>query len=264
MENNFEKLINLHGPVDEFKTPSGQTVYLREINGEDENIISNKGLSKEGKSFNLYITRVVVGFNEQIRNPTYAEVMSWGLRDKYAILIRSRIISIGSILEFRFHWPNDKQATTYSEDLTNFIWDYNQPMPTEEDKLLYNEERIPPYGPEFKSGYRTHTLTNGKQVRYKFSTGYTEKFMMDLVDEDTHRNSELFARELSLLVDKDWIKVENLSQFSSKDLREIRADIEKVDKNYNLLTEVVNPRNPFEKQFIPVVGIEDFFFPKEI
>jgi hypothetical protein len=188
--------------------------------------------------------------------------MDMRIRDKYAILIFSRIQSLGSELRFQYTWPGYEQPTIYVEDLNNFIADYSKPVP-KEGEPGYFAERIAPY--EFSDGrYREIQLSSKKEIRYLYSNGYTEKYMLDLSEEDLHRNSELYSRKLSIKVGNDWVKVEKLSDFSIRDLQEIRKDIKEFDRNYNLLTEISNPRNPFEKQFIPIVGIEDFFFQEAI
>jgi hypothetical protein len=254
--------LKYEGRVAEFIAPSGSVYYVRELNGDDESIISNTALNKQGKAFNLFISSIVVAFNNNMRNPTYEEVMDMRIRDKYAILIFSRIQSLGSELRFQYTWPGYEQPTIYVEDLNNFIADYSKPVP-KEGEPGYFAERIAPY--EFSDGrYREIQLSSKKEIRYLYSNGYTEKYMLDLSEEDLHRNSELYSRKLSIKVGNDWVKVEKLSDFSIRDLQEIRKDIKEFDRNYNLLTEISNPRNPFEKQFIPIVGIEDFFFQEAI
>ena len=51
--------------------------------------------------------------------------------------------------------------------------------------------------------------------------------------------------------------------FSPKDLREIRAEIKKVDAPFLGISEITNPRTKEVAKF-PILQLKDFFYPEEI
>lgn len=250
------------GEVQQVKLPSGMLVIIRDLNGEDETIISNVKLTQERKSFDAYLSNIVVAVDGVVGNPSFAQVKSWKLRDKYATLIFSRIMSIGEEVRFQYQFPKDETPLTFVENLSRYVWDYNTPFPKKgEDN--YDVERIPPYDSSLSSNERELELTSGKKVRYLYANGVTESYMLDRLEEELHKHTELLARQLSFFDGKAWIRVQNFKMFSIKDTREIWNDINTNDRAYNLVTELEHPRTD-EMQIIPIVGIQDFFFPEEI
>jgi hypothetical protein len=257
----MENLKEKYGNTKELLVPSGYKVIIREQNGDDDDLISNVALSESGTSFNMFIASLVV-WSELTGKPlTMEDVLSMKLRDKYFVLMSSRVFSIGPILKFKYDWKDGKPPVHYEDDLRQYLWDYNEEIPGEREPR-YFKYRIKPY-PNGKDSLREFTLTSGKEVRYKYINGYGEKYLLELGNDMLTINAELKARELELKVDSKWYKVENFKPFTARDMQELRADVAINDERFDGLTDLENPSSG-NTATIPLIGIQDFFFPRGV
>lgn len=264
MNYDLEKLKEIYGNVKELTIPSGYKVVIREQNGNDDSIISNALGVKNGTSTDYFIREIVVGNNWSNSNRFSVEdTDNMKLCDKYGIMIASRIFSLGQILNFSYTWVDEnggEMEIEYEEDLGLYIWDYSKPFPKEGDEEFY-KYRIKPH----KHGgdnIREITLESGKKVRYHFIDSIGEKFQLNQEEDNTSINSELLARRLELF-NGSWIKVENFKVFSSREMSEIRSDVEDNDNILNIYSDIQNPKTKNMIRF-PILNSPDFFFPRVI
>lgn len=249
-----------------FKIPSGYEVTIREQNGNDDDILSNQATAKDLTNLNIFIASLVVNTNLPFAvggKLTSELVKKMVIRDKYFILIQSRIHSIGKDLKITYDWGKDEGGKLeYIEDLTRYIWDYNKQFP-EEGEEHYDEERIEPYIIPNVYEKQEITLTSGKHLRFKLMDGFSETELMKLPLDQMTRNAELRARALELKTGADWVKVENFSMFSKKDMSELNKLVKLADPTFSAVTDIKNPQTGETLKF-PIMGTLDFFYPEEI
>jgi tyrosyl-tRNA synthetase len=87
--------------------------------------------------------------------------------------------------------------------------------------------------------------------------------MLKLPDEAMTKNTELKARSLQFDNNGEWLKAENFSMFTSREMSEIRTMVNLVDASYNPTTEIENP-NTKEKMNYPIMYGKDFFYQEGI
>ena len=153
----------------EYTLPSGGKITIREQNGEDDDIISNAALAKNGNHINAFISGITISTDlTKTGKLLIKDVMELKIRDKYAILFMSRCFSLGPICEFEYDWGKDNGGkVTYEDNLENYIWDYavdNFPMPGEDN---YFDQRIRPYIQGLETR-RELELSSGKLISYEY------------------------------------------------------------------------------------------------
>jgi len=259
-----EKLNEVYGEVVSLITPSGCQVTIRQQNGDDDDIISNSVMSQDGTSINKFVSGIVVDTDITVsRKLSLNDVLAMKLCDKFFIILASRIFSLGNMLRFSYAWDNMNGPIEYEEDLTNYIWDYSkEDFPFNPPDPGYFKYRIQPH--KFgKDTSREIVLYSGKRLKYTFMNGYGEKYLLKLSPEVQSKNQELLARDLQLMLDNKWVKVENFKHFSPKEMAEIRREVNDNDRSSELITELTNPTNGEKIPYL-IVGTPDFFFPREV
>lgn len=250
----------------EFIGPSGYKYTIREENGEDEEVLSNPSDAQNLMNITNFISRIVVktDFTESTKL-TPIDALNLPLRDRYAILIQSRIFSIGEELDFTYSWPLESEPTYYSQDLRELIFDDYTNITKEalEDK----PDAIKPYKDiellhtlKFKD-YEV-TLSSGKEIKFNLMDGNAEAWSLSLPMDKQTRNAELLARGLKLKVNGNWETVQQFSLFTIKDMSEMRSIVHEIDPIWQGTVEIVNPRTN-EKSLYPILGAPHFFFPTE-
>ena len=112
----------LYGKKFTFKLPSGYEVTIREQNGEDDDILSNPIDARTFMNISKFISGIVTDTDITANRLLSAEdVQKMPSLDRYAIMLNSRIFSLGKILDFRYDWegPAEGQVRTldYEVDL---------------------------------------------------------------------------------------------------------------------------------------------------
>jgi len=256
----LKKLTEQYGDVIEVVTPSGDKVVLRQQTGEDDDILSSPTGSYLGENLNKFVQGIVVRGGKGIK-PTYDDIESMKLCDKYFIIIASRIFSLGNIVRFEYEWP-DGLVAEYEEDLEQLIWDYaSDDFPVKGD-VLYNKFRIPPHQGGNKGG-EEFTTSSGKHFRFTYMNGEGEKYLMQLSIESLGKNTELRARQLEQKLGDNWVKVENFKNYNAKEMVEIRNKVFMADPIIQIFTEIPHPKTK-EKIEFPILSSSDFLFPREI
>ena len=232
-----------------FLTPSLLEVKIRETNGADDDILSS--VEDPVEMLNRYLSNVVQSINENTKIKG-SDIKDLRLRDKYFILIKSRIFSLGETLFFKQDWGNGAPPEEYAIDLRNYVWeDLEEPM---------GPDAIRPY-PEMEliTGY----LSSEKQVRMKFLDGHGEAMLMKKSPQARTINMQLLARNLEVFQDGQWVKVQNFAPFNSREMAQIRALYEELDPPVEGLVELVNPTT-LQPHYISLLEIKDFFFPVKV
>jgi hypothetical protein len=241
--------------------PSGHTVTIREQNGDDDATLSmiTKGKGRDQiDNLNRFISSIIIqnGFTNK-PFMTVDEVESLRLRDKYYILLKSRMHSLGEEVVF-LNTCSDKDCKhemECTEDLKLFdadLEDYH-PQPTD------YKYAVKPYTDGGKDLTHEFDLASGKRVRFDYMTGKGEKKALEAYRNDASKNTELYARNFAIKVGNDWQSLGSMAVFGPKDMAQIRKEVEKWDSQFILASEVTCPKCGNE-MLIPMNGIQDFFF----
>jgi len=247
---------------DEFITPSGHRVKIREQNGADDDILSNPAEATTLKNLSRFIAGIIMDSDYTNSGKlTVDEVHNLPSLDRYAILIHSRIFSLGPTMEFKYNWGENGGEVEYEQDLNELIFDYSQ-TPTMEE-LEAKPNAVPFYPEPEKIKDIEFTLTSGKQLKFDLMTANGESYVANLPLDKQTKNQIYVARNLCYMVNEKWDKVSNFALFSVKDMIEIRNHIHSLDPIFNGTTIIENPVT-HEKLEVPIVGMKDFFYPGEI
>lgn len=244
----------------EFMTPAGYMYSIREQNGNDEDILSNPLDVQNLMNLTKFIQAIVVDTNFTAnRRLTIEDADRIPLNDRYCILFKSRIFSLGEEVDFEYDWgTQDIGKQIYGQDLNEMLFDYSQ-EPTE--KILAEKPNAIPYYPEQNKLVDYEVVTSsGKSVLFDLLTGAGERFLVTLPVEKQTRNAALLARNLRLLVDGKWEKVENFSIFSVRDIAEIRKAIFEHDPVFDGNTDVEHPNIPGRVEKYPIMLSPTFFY----
>lgn len=244
--------------------PSGKYAVIREQNGNDDDIMSNPLTSENGDNFNQFLCAIIIETNlTQHGKMTMQDIDSMLIRDKYVLILASRIHSLGESLYFKYDWGEDVGVQKYQENLNRYIWPYGEEEFPFEGMPGYDKWRAKPYLENNEQGVRELQLNSGKQVRWRYITVGKEKALLKVRVEDKTKNLELKMRDLEIYVDGTWMRVDNFSVFSTRDMIEMRNDIHLYDSDFMPMTDIKNPLTGEVVEY-PVIGSLDFFYPEEI
>lgn len=252
-----------------FEVPSGDQYVIREQNLDDDEILSRldmKGTndSERLENYNNFIRAIVIEGPQGKRPLTSEEVLNMKNKDKYHILLKSRIHSIGKILKFKTQCRNeaceDGKELKFTEDLEQYDNDFK----SNEGKGNGFKFQITPYIDRSNSLYDEFVLSTGRKCRYKYMNGHSELLMVNLAKNSVvSDNSMLYIRQLEVWGDGKWNVVSGLNIFGKKEGIELKARVETHDKQDMLVMECKCPYCKHE-WYMPFNAIKDFFFPMEI
>lgn len=256
----------LYGKLKELTLPSGYKVTIREQNGADDDVLSNQVTAQDLTNINIFLSTLIIDTNLPfaVKGKLSIEgAKKIALRDKYFIIFASRIHSMGNIVKFKYDWGEElKGIVEYEDDLNNYVWDYEKPLPLEGEPDYY-EYRIQPYDHALVYQIFTHTLKSGKTVRFNLLDGNSEAYLIKLSTDQQTKNTELKARNLELKTDTGWEKVENFQFFRKPEMVELHALVADLDPNFNGITELKHPTEKIIEK-IQIIAVKDFFYPVEI
>lgn len=246
-----------------FTAPSGFEYTIREQNGADDDILSNPSEASTLINISRFIAGIVIDTNSTAnRKLTVEQAHMMPSLDRYAILIKSRILSNGEDLEFEYDWgPDGGGKSTYCQPLDEYLFDYSKEI--DDDTLASKPNAIKPYPLKDKTKDIAFSLSSGKEVKFDLLTGASESYLVNLPLEQRTQNKALVARNLCLLVDGKWEKVSSFHLFSMKDMREIRTNVKTIDPEFSGICTLMNPHNGMSAD-INIMAIKDFFYPGEI
>lgn len=256
--------------VTTFTAPSGHTYTIREQNGQDEEILSNLREINNLMNLTNFLQAIILKSSRKASKFTIQEVLDLPILDRYAILIQSRIFSIGETLEFKYRWPvSDGVANEveYEQDLNEFLLPYDEIPNMDPEKLAAcleaHPEAIPIYPKQGQEKGIVMNLNSGKRIKFDLLDGNSERYMGKLTEATLTRNSEFIARNLCLEVEGKWDPVSNFSLFSVKDMYEMRRIINNIDPLFIPCTKIANPLNG-EQQSFNILTTSNFFFPEDV
>lgn len=249
--------------------PSGYSCEIREQNGEDEEVLSNPSKIKNFMNVNEFIAGIVTHTNFTASGKLLVQdVMKLPLLDRAAILINSRIFSLGEELEFNYKWPRsegskEQSEFTYTQDLHEYLFEDYGNKPTEEE-CDAKPDAIPYYVNRNEEGLVqltdiTFTLSSGKEIMWDIATVESEQYLMKLGLDNISRNKDLLARNLRLKINGNWEKVQNFKLFSVKDMAEMRKEILALDPTFTGNTEIEDPITHNKAQ-ISILSVPTFFY----
>lgn len=245
-----------------FIAPSGYQYVIREQNGADDDVLSNVGDANNLMNISKFIAGIVTETNATSHGTlTPLEAHRLPVLDRYCILLNSRIFSMGNILEFQYDWGNAGGKVDYEQDLEEFLYDYSK-LPTEQE-LISKPDAIPfyPHPGELKD--ITFELSSGKLMKFDIMTGESEVNLMNSFLLKRTKNQELMARNLCRKINDQWETVKEFSNYSVRDMQEIRKTIASYDPAWVGTTEVTNPVTG-EKANVSIMSMNSFFYPGEI
>lgn len=240
----------------EISVPTGKRYIIREQNGYDDEVLSQVTSIDDADVINRFMANIILKDSEG-NTVYYEDVLKMPLRDKYTLLIQSRIFSLGSELKFEHDWGSNVPPQQYTDDLTQYVWeDYNSPFPGP-GSPNYFKYRMPPYAPGIGNGVEFEV--DGLRLKFDLLDGRGETHLLKLQPGSQNINQELIARNLSIYKD-GWVKAVNFAGFTARQMAQIRAKIKQFDERIEVLTSI---DHPFSGQVIeiPLIGIRDFFFP---
>lgn len=246
-----------------FIAPSGASYTIREQNGEDDDILSNPSTAQNLMNLSHFMSAIILDqtFYPNKKTLSAEEVLNLPCNDRYAILINSRIHSIGNILEFTYDWGNNLGKQLYEVDLNDFV--FNKPISEITNEDLENKpEAIPLY---LEGSLKDIPINLGdKELLFDVMTGVGEQYQLELPLEKRTANQKIIARNLRLKVNNQYEKVTNFKMFSVKDMMEIRKAIAESDPLFTGNTKVVHPSNPDLVSYVNILGLPGFFWQEGI
>lgn len=240
-----------------FVAPSGYFYEIREQNGADEDILSNPVDARTLMNLTKFISAIVVKTDFTAKGKLSIEdALALPVNDRYAIIIQSRIFSLGEEVSFEFDWGKEFGGKVmYGQDLHELLFDDYSISPSEEE--VEKKPEAIPYYPMGKK-LRDHQIftSSGKELLFDCMTGESEK---ESIQVEQTRNTPLIHRNLRLKVDDKYEKVLNFSLFSPRDMQEIRREVFAIDPIFQGNTEIENPKTGQTAKYF-IFGAPDFFF----
>lgn len=237
--------------------PDLEPIQIRETNGEDEGIISSLQDATTGENLNKFLASVVkIPTEEDLKRATVQDILNWPLNNKYYTIFKVRRLSLGDILKFNHTCTNPACGciTEYEDNISEYDNDFKNPTP--------GTNKIQPY-PNGKYREITILLSSGKRVKWYVRDGNSEKVALETPLDSLNKNSSLIERNLQIANGDKYEKVTNFKIFSSKDMVEIRASVEKYDKAWDCTLTLKCPKcQNTDKPSL--FSIPDFFFPTAI
>ena len=215
-------------------TPTGAEFEIREATGADDDVLSNVTLDEAGV-VNKYLAGIVIK-DSKGKNPTVEDIERLLLRDKYTLLIKSRIFSLGKMLIFSYDWQNEEPPVEYEVDLSDYVWEDYDKFP-EEGSDKYFKERIGPYKVE-----NLNLMLGDKEVKMDILNGFGERYLLELPPVKRTINTQLLARNLSMQQGDEWKKIVSFMSFPSRDIVKLREIISVNYPDNAGLVEVLNPQ----------------------
>lgn len=243
-----------------FKIPSGLEVTIREQNGDDDDVISRLKNNNDGTSINKFIASICLEVEGLPGKPSHNDILKWKNRDKYYVLLKSRIFSLGETLTYNYKCinPDCGKESTFEEDLRLYDRDFSKPLEETNNGFKYQVQPYLTSSPTVEID-----LTSGKKVRYKYLNGLSEKKLLEINKDEISKNTELLVRDMEWFNGGQWHKLQRFDVFSSKDMMEIRSHITKYDMPFDAVSDC---KCPYCQKVanISLLAQPSFFFPQEI
>ena len=242
------------GKESEIFCPDTRTVRVRETNGNDDSNLSRLSEAESGESLINFLADIVLWDSKLNRKPLAGDILNWPINTRTYTLFKQRILNHGPLMTFKKTCPDSKckLETTYEVDIQeDHDNDLNEPKPGRNRIQLY------PKGSEEVIEF---TISSGKRLRFFIMTGVLEKASLDMPRDTQDQNTKLILRRLQIFNADQWISVTSFHGFSSREMGEIRAYVEKYDPQFMSDVHVTSPKCKLQDS-VPLLFIPDFYFP---
>lgn len=231
--------------------PDGEVYTLRETTGADEDLLSRMRHDGSMEPMYQFLSRVIV--SPKLNTSAVKKLKA---RVKWYLVLKSRILSLGEELTFKYRFQGDEHDSDIEENLAQFDFDYEHDTWTPESKAPQ------PY-PDNETHY-SFKLSSGLDCRFEYLTGLHEENALKKLKtapKSLTINHELIIRNFAIMDGNgDWIPVVEFSKFSSRVMRELRAELDKYDKEWAGIMDVESPTGTIDN--VSIFQLEDFFFPR--
>lgn len=244
------------GTKETITLPDSRVIEIRENNGDDESILSRFKDAMEGTSINNYLSSIITrGVEPAMDKFTPKDILYWKINCKSLTLVKARILSLGDIFKFNFTCGNPKCNHTqiFEEDLNPYVKDYSED----------NKSGIKPYPLGAETTHEFTIKSSGRKVKFDILDGVAEKASLDTPRDNLNKNHGLLIRNLHILHENNWERVFQFAMFSSKELVQLRAEVSRVDPEYDPTSIITCPKCN-QTSIVSILGEPSFFYPTEI
>lgn len=242
-----------YGKVLKVTVPSGRVWEIRESNGDDEATLSTLSDLESGENVYNFLANIIIGPTK----PLSKDIADWPVNDVNVLIFKHRILNHGSSLIFKHTDAQDakKEEVEYTEDLSAIDADLGA------KDYQYDPHKVFPY-PNGADIQIEFVLSSKKKLRFKIMTGVLQAKAASIPQTKMNRNTSLFARDMEWFNDHNqWEVLFSFRKFTSKEMVEIRAAVDKYDPPFNPEVTFKNP-NTGNNQTVPVMSIPTFYFPE--
>lgn len=247
------------GKKTDITLPSGNTVTIRELNGEDEEILSSESAADAGENIYNFLTSITEHDKLLGTKPTPEDIKNWPVNDKYYLLYKQRLLNHGPELSFSAMCPVQGCSThinNYTEDLSIFDADLSKQI-TDEDEVTDSQVKRYPNGDSKTVEFE---LSSGKKIKYSIINGVLEIAALELKDET--KNAVITIRKPFVSTEGGkWVKVTNYRAFSGSEMSEIRTNIRMNDAPFGPVIRYHCPKCK-TVQVKSIFLIPTFFYPE--
>lgn len=222
--------------------PSGIKATIREMTGEDEDLLMNEKLVKAGKAQNQLLGNLLVDLDG--KKPTGQDVMQMYSADRTAVMLHARAISFGPEITGTHVCENDDCKADIQVALDHVVKDLEYRKP----------------GPNFAEF--DVTLPSGKVAVMRPMRGSDEARLLTARQKGELMTELIFTRLISVGEVEErndlrrWLKSAPM-----RDRSALRAALEENEFGYQTQVNVTCPVCQHEQR-VDVMGMKDFFFPE--
>lgn len=232
----------------------GKKVVIREITGEDEDILTLMRDQEDGTAISKFVAKVIVS-----PQTTVDQINKWRVRDKYLILFEAFRLTYGDVFKFEYTFDSGDQFE-FEENLEKYIWDFSnkgmESYPGRGDSKFFSERLTPYMDNNDKVEFK---LSSGKIVGFEYLTGELESASLMVDQNQRSINDELRDRNFYIKQDAVYHRIDNFRVLGAREMAEIRKKIQEVDPPWPALITLENPKNR-KVEKVSIFRIPDFFF----
>lgn len=238
--------------------PSGRVFVIREQTGADDEILTTitDRDSGELEAIHKFLAGIVIGEykgEEELTKVGLDGINNLLIRDKYALLIKARIFSLGNYVKFEYDFGEVFGKAEFVEDLNNYIIDYSDKDAETTHLTILPYQSINPISIEVEDRHFVLDLLSSKG-EIAIANARTPNINLIL----TSRN--LRVKDLNT---GKYNPVINFSALTGRSMAIIRSEVRLRDYAPSLVSQISNPVTG-ETLDIPLLGIPDFFFPTRL
>lgn len=239
-----------------FTGPDGNEYTIRESNGNDEKVLANPS---NNNRINDFVSRILVAPKLNTN-----EVAALKVRVKWYILFKWRLFNLGNEITFDYVFGKDVEPYNLEEDLSIFDDDFSKYDDEDHERnklapLYYNTDEEEVF----------FTLSSGRECSFEYLTGNHELSQLAKLKSRKGKNptsfdinEELIIRNFKVKHGSTYRKIEMFNVFKTREMKEIRSNIDKYDKEWSCQMILENPGdgpNEVTSAFL----LDDFFFPRD-